>query len=77
MHTALNLRRKELVKDQQAALAVRKTLSAEIGKLMKQKANEEAEKLKSQVEVANMQAAAAEEQLVEVGKPSLTSSSSS
>lgn len=35
--TALNVRRKELVKEQQGALAQRKTLSAEIGKLMREK----------------------------------------
>jgi seryl-tRNA synthetase len=34
---ALNVRRKELVKEQQGALAQRKTLSAEIGKLMREK----------------------------------------
>lgn len=31
------MRRKELVKEQQGALAERKTLSAEIGKLMREK----------------------------------------
>lgn len=36
-HAALNMRRKELVKEQQGALAERKTLSAEIGKLMREK----------------------------------------
>lgn len=34
---ALNVRRKELVKEQQGALAQRKTLSAEIGQLMREK----------------------------------------
>ena len=61
---ALNLRRKKLVKEQQDALAERKTLSAEIGKLMKEKKNEEAEKLKTHVEYVNNVAAGAEEQLL-------------
>ena len=61
---ALNVRRKELVKEQQGALAQRKTLSAEIGKLMKEKKDEEATKLKSQVEYANNIAAGAEEKLL-------------
>jgi len=104
IHTALNLRRKELVKEQQGALAQRKTLSAEIGKLMREKKvgsalslcvccmlevflmagrlsnrltpsppslsigsqDEEATKLKTQVEYANSVAARAEEQLEQV-----------
>lgn len=37
LNAALNVRRKELVKEQQGALAERKTLSAEIGKLMREK----------------------------------------
>lgn len=64
--TALNRRRKELVKEQQGALAQRKMLSAEIGKLMKEKKNEEATKLKSQVEYASSVAATAEEQLLDL-----------
>jgi seryl-tRNA synthetase len=69
---ALNLRRKELVKQQQGALTQRKSLSAEIGKLMREKKAEEAEALKRQVEEANKVAAAAEEQLTQVTPTSLT-----
>jgi len=63
MHPDLYLRRKELVKEQQGALTQRKSLSAEIGKLMREKQDAEAAKLKTQVEYANSVASTAEEQL--------------
>lgn len=62
----MSARRKELVQQQQSALTVRKSLSAEIGQLMREKKTAEAEKLKLQVEEANMRAARAEEELVVV-----------
>lgn len=54
------------MQEQQGALAVRKSLSAEIGQLMKAKQTDEAERLKMRVEEANMAAARAEEELVVV-----------
>lgn len=54
------------MQQQQSALTVRKSLSAEIGQLMREKKTAEAEKLKLQVEEANMRAARAEEELVVV-----------
>lgn len=62
----LSSRRRQLVQEQQGALAVRKSLSAEIGQLMKAKQTDEADKLKMRVEEANMAAARAEEELVVV-----------
>jgi seryl-tRNA synthetase len=46
---ALNGRRKELIKEQQSALAVRKAVSADIGKLLREGRADEADKLKLQV----------------------------
>lgn len=62
----MSSRRRQLVQEQQGALAVRKSLSAEIGQLMKAKQTDEADKLKMRVEEANMAAARAEEELVVV-----------
>lgn len=64
--TELSARRRQLVQEQQGALAVRKSLSAEIGQLMKAKQTDEADRLKLRVEEANMAAARAEEELVVV-----------
>ena len=62
------------MREQQSALGVRKTLSAEIGKLMREKKEEEASQLKLKVEEANQVAAKAEEELVLVSREGLPGS---
>lgn len=66
LYLALNNRRKELIKDQQSALNIRKSLSSSIGKLMKEKKEVEVQELKAQVEQASQTAAKAEEELLQV-----------
>eukprot|EP00640_Fibrocapsa_japonica_P001609 CAMPEP_0113942684 /NCGR_PEP_ID=MMETSP1339-20121228/8335_1 /TAXON_ID=94617 /ORGANISM="Fibrocapsa japonica" /LENGTH=494 /DNA_ID=CAMNT_0000947225 /DNA_START=18 /DNA_END=1502 /DNA_ORIENTATION=+ /assembly_acc=CAM_ASM_000762 len=59
-------KRLALIKTKDGALSIRKSVSAEIGKLMKAGEKDSAEEKKKEVEVANQQADAAEAELNEV-----------
>eukprot|EP00954_Amorphochlora_amoebiformis_P029496 1393249-Amorphochlora_amoeboformis.AAC.1 len=62
----LNEHRRQLIQERDVYLNMRKTLSAEIGKLMRSGKQDEVGELKAQVETASQGAAGKEEDLEEV-----------